>query len=132
MFTNTVKAEWIEGEPRDMRILEPLSYVDKLGISWDVPLDIIINGSSKPRVLWPLIGSPYIGHDRRPSVVHDYYYQTREHEKDITDDMFYEACIEDGVPHLKAHAMHLALQSTGSTWAEYDAIEELPEDYDNE
>jgi len=124
MFTNTVKAEWIEGEPRDMRIIEPISYIDKSGVSWDVPDGAIINGASIPRFVQSIVGTPFVGHHRRPSVIHDYYYDNREREKDITDNMFYEACIFDGVWHIKAHAMLLALQSTGSTWAEYDARNE--------
>jgi len=130
MFTNTVKAEWLEDSPRDMRILEDISFFDSNGVEWLTPYGAIINGSSIPRAFWSILGSPYVGNHRMASVPHDYGYQTREREKDVTDEMYYDALIFKGVPHIKAHAMLLALQSTGSTWAEYDATEELPEDYD--
>ncbi len=75
-----------------------------------------------------MLGSPWVGYARRASIPHDYYYQTREYEKDLVDDMFYEAIIEDGVPHIKAHLMLLGLQAIGSTWAEYDARNEEEDD----
>jgi len=128
MFTNTVKTEWPEGEPRDMYILEPLSYVDSLGVEWDVPAGAVINGISIPKALWSLVGSPYVGYARRASVFHDYYYQSREVEKLLVDAMFFEAMKTDGVPHIKAHLMYLALQSTGETWAEYEARNEDDDD----
>jgi len=130
MFTNTVKTEWLQDSPRDMRILEPISFIDKLGISWDVPDGAIINGASIPKFAQSIIGTPFIGRYRRASVIHDYYYDNREREKDVTDYMFYEACIFDGVPHIKAHAMLLALQTSG-TWTEYDARNEEDEDDDD-
>jgi len=129
MFTNTVKAEWPEGEPRKMWIIEPLSYVDSMEVEWNVPSGAVINGISTPKILWSIMGSPYVGKARRASVFHDYYYQSREVEKSLVDAMFYEAMKTDGVPHIKAHLMYLALQSTGETWEEYDNFEELPDDY---
>jgi len=131
MFTNTVKTEWLLDSPRDMRVIEPISFIDKSGKSWDVPEGAIINGASIPKFAQPIIGTPYIGKYRRASVIHDYYYETREYEKDITDDMFYEAMIFDGVPHIKAHAMLLALQTSG-TWAEYDASNDEEDDDDDD
>jgi len=130
MFTNTVKAEWLPDSPRDMRIIEPISYFDSMGGEWDVPEGAIINGASKPKLTWSIAGGPYIGMERRASVIHDYFYQTREIEKLLVDAMFFEAMKFDGVPHAKAHIMYLFLQTTGETWEEYENRNEDEDDDD--
>ncbi len=128
MFSNRAKIELMTSSPRDVILIEDMIFYDKNGIEWFVPAGAIVNGTSIPKILWPIMGSPWVGYARRASIPHDYYYQSREHEKDLVDDMFYEAAIYDGVPHIKAHAMLLGLQITGSTWAEYDARNEEEDD----
>jgi len=62
------KQEW------QMRLMEPFAYEDEKGIRWDAPAGSPIDGASIPKVIWSaLAGTPYTGHYREASVVHDRY-----------------------------------------------------------
>ena len=87
---------------RLMILEEEFFYVDKDQKKWFVPKCSELNGATIPRVLWSIIGSPYVGPYRRASVVHDYFvgegnnpdvtYQKRRE----ADKMFFRACRTDG------------------------------------
>lgn len=116
MFSNTVIAEWPEGEPRNMRMWEPLNYIDPTGIHWPVPAGALINGASIPQPLWPAIGSPYVGLYRRASVPHDWYCTIRTRPWQQVHKMFFWAMIEDGVEIKKAKLMYRAVYLYGPRW----------------
>ncbi|MBL4783024.1 MAG: DUF1353 domain-containing protein [Porticoccaceae bacterium] len=69
MFDSSVKVEWLE--EREMRLLQPLSFVDKKGVTWTANDGDVIDGASIPRFFWRFMGSPFVGKYRRPSVIHD-------------------------------------------------------------
>lgn len=128
MFLNTAKVEWIKGEPRDMMLLSDLRYVDTDGFIWTAEEGAIINGASIPRVLWSVMGSPFVGFYREPSAMHDAYYKSRIMDKYDVDKMFYEAMQENGVSHIKADLMYQAVKMTGADWEEYDNRNEEEDD----
>ena len=56
---------------RRVRLLRPLSYVDKAGKAHTVPAGFISDGGTIPRWLWPIVGSPHTGTGRRAYPIHD-------------------------------------------------------------
>ena len=115
-FSNTVKVEWVEGSPRNMRLLEDVDFTDSKGKMWRAYKDKIINGASIPRILWTSIGSPYVGKYRRASVLHDVHCETKEHPYREIHYMFYEAMRADGVRKSKAKVMYAAVMEGGPKW----------------
>jgi len=117
-FDNTVKTEWLPGDPRKMRVLETINFIDSKGKIWTAPSDSIVDGASIPRFLWMVMGSPFVGLYRRASVIHDVYCVTRSEPHEAVHRMFYEAMLADGVDKEKATAMYHAVANFGPTWDE--------------
>lgn len=86
-----VKTDWYVRVPwRNMRLVEPLKYIDKRGTEWVAEADTIINGASVPwffRRLFPV----YIGFYRRPSVLHDAACESRSRPSWKVHRMFHDA-----------------------------------------
>ena len=116
MFSNTVKTEWIDGEPRKMRLLESVEFTDSNGQVWEAPAGSIIDGASIPRFFWRVIGSPFVGLYRRATVIHDVYCVTRSEPHEAVHAMFHEAMLADGVSEGKAKAMFEAVDHFGPQW----------------
>jgi hypothetical protein len=116
MFSNTVKAEWLEGEPRAMKLLEDLSFTDSSGKIWLATAGSIVDGASIPRFFWRVIGSPFVGLYRRASVIHDVYCESRTEPHEAVHKMFREAMLADGVDHIKAATMFKAVLDFGPKW----------------
>lgn len=123
-FFGRVAAEWID-DRRDMVLIEPFVYRDSKGEVWQVPEGTIIDGASIPRFLWPFIGSPYVGHYRNASVVHDYYCEYRTRPSADVHWMFYDACLTSGVSQFKAYPMYIAVIVYGTILDAYGAMSEL-------
>lgn len=115
-FDNTVKVEWCDKDPRNMILLEDLSFTDKKGFKWDTSTGDVINGASIPKFFWRIIGSPFVGKYRRPSVVHDVHCDKKIFPHKMVHHMFYEAMIYDGVHKFKAKAMYRAVSWFGPKW----------------
>ncbi|MDO6488248.1 DUF1353 domain-containing protein [Colwellia sp. 6_MG-2023] len=115
-FIGQVDTHWLENEPKRMRLSADFSFVDVNNVKWTAPAGCVIDGASIPRFFWYLIGSPFNGHYRRASVIHDVYCltQTRPHKQ--VHRMFYDAIRADGVGKVKAKAMYLALKIGGPRW----------------
>lgn len=115
-FNNTVKVEWHPLHPRIMILLEDIIFTDSNGLEWLAPADSSIDGASIPRFFWRVIGSPFIGKYRRPSVLHDVYCANKSRPAQETHDMFLEAMIADGVQKSKAGIMYNAVDTLGPRW----------------
>ena len=116
-YSGPVRCEWCLDSPRDMILLEPLSFADTRRV-WTAPAGARFNGASIPRALWSIIGAPYTTYARRISVLHDYYFQIRTFPTVEVNRMFYSGCIADGVPAVKADAMYEALVLFSMRWDE--------------
>ena len=116
VFTSTVKTEWIKGNGRAQLLLETVCFIDSEGKVWKAPKLSIVDGASIPRFFWRIIGSPFVGHYRRASVIHDVYCKTRSETSEDVHKMFYEAMLVDKVPKLKALVMYYAVKFGGSDW----------------
>lgn len=115
-FNNTVKVEWLENHPRNMRLLEDVVFIDSKGKPWIALAYSIINGASIPEIFWPVVGSPYVGLYRRASVIHDVYCENHLRSAQATHDVFYEMLIADGVDEDKAKLMYTAVNMGGPRW----------------
>jgi hypothetical protein len=113
-FLNKVITAW-EGN-RDMVLHSPFSYRDSNGKLWTAPARAKINGASIPRLLWVLVGPPYVGLYRQASVIHDHYCEARTETWQETHWVFYDGCLAAGMPRYKALLMYATLYVFGDTW----------------
>ena len=115
-FINTVKVEWIKNEKRKMKLLEDFIFIDSKGLEWRAKKDDIIDGASIPRFFWRVIGSPFVGFYREPSVIHDVYCQNKSRPAQDTHDCFLEMMLVNGVSKIKANTMYNAVNTGGPRW----------------
>ena len=112
-FSGEPVTHWI-GE-RNMRLVEPLSYVDPEGRLWEAPAGSEINGATIPRALWTSIGAPFVGNYRRATIVHDYFVGELSNplvtpaERKAADRMFYHACRHDGCSRKFAGILYIGV-----------------------
>lgn len=116
LFLNTVKVEWVPGEKRKMRLLEDFVFIDSNGLEWRAKKDSIIDGASIPRFFWRVIGSPFIGLYREPSVIHDVFCQNKSRPAQDVHDCFKEMMLVNGVSDKKAETMYNAVNTFGPRW----------------
>lgn len=117
-FTGRVAVEWLTGQnpERDMKLLEPFTFIDGTGRRWRIPAGTVVNGASIPQGFWTLVGSPYTGNYRRASVVHDHYCDTKDEPWQSVHRMFYHAMVAGGVPTLEAKILYGAVYAGGPRW----------------
>jgi hypothetical protein len=102
-FEGTVRAEWLQ-DGRNMKLLEPFSYVDVRGVRWTAPSGTITDGASIPKGLW-ILYAPFTGLFREAAVVHDHFCRARSRSWRLTHQMFYEAMRANGVSEVDAKTM---------------------------
>jgi hypothetical protein len=115
-FINTIKVEWDAKDPRAMILLEDVRFIDGHGKTWIATKDSRIDGASIPKLLWSLVGSPFIGMYRRASVIHDVYCVSRTEPWEKVHKMFYDAMITDGVLESKAKIIYKSIMEHGPKW----------------
>lgn len=115
-FDNTVKVEWLEHDPRLMKLLETVRFKDSDGLIWTAPEGAIIDGASIPKFCWRIIGSPFVGLYRRASVIHDVYCVTKKRSWKMTHKCFHDMMLFDKVPPAKALLMYTAVYNLGPRW----------------
>jgi len=114
-FSGLVKVTWLEG-PRDMQLFEELKYRDLNGRMWIALKGAIINGASIPKFFWRIVGSPFVGLYRRPSVIHDVYCGNQLRPAQEVHDVFKEMMFQEGVSTIKVKAMFNAVNTFGPRW----------------
>lgn len=115
-FDGAFEFAWLDtpnGDHRDMRVLNEVSFTDQSGKKWTVIKDSVINGASIPRLLWTFAGSPYVGKYRRASVIHDYYCDIRTELQSNVHVMFREAMFADGASFAEAWSKYTAVKFAG-------------------
>lgn len=133
-FKGRVVAEWLP-DGRTMKLSEPFEYIDPSGKRWPVPARTIVDGASIPNVFWSIIGGPFEGLYRAPSVVHDFYCQTRTRKCPDVHQTFYDAMLTAGVGRRQAWFMYKAVEKFGPQWPDPrldPRCEVVNEDYDFE
>ena len=75
-FTRPLKTESLP-DGKHKRVLEPFRFwLEDVGSGNHivVPAGFISDGASIPRVVWPLVGSPWMGRYVQAAILHDYLY----------------------------------------------------------
>jgi hypothetical protein len=100
---------------RNLKLVQPFSYIDSDGQQWNVPAGTVTDGASVPRAFW-IAYPPFTGLYRKAAVIHDYYCQTRERGWRLTHKVFYDAMRSAGVDDVTARMMYGAVFYMGPRW----------------
>jgi hypothetical protein len=131
-FRGRVVAEWLRGG-REMKLIEPFQYIAPDRQVWPVPAGTVVDGASIPRVFWSIIGGPFEGLYREPSVVHDYYCDVRTRPFEDVHRVFFDAMLASGVGESRAWLMYKAVVNFGPYWQKPNVLpqcEIVDENYD--
>jgi len=101
---------------RRMQLMDEFKFIDSDGFNWVVPKYAIVDGSSIPRFLWSLIGSPLVGKHRVASVIHDYYCVTKSEPHDKVHKMYRDACRCAGVGKFRSKLLYRGILLGGPKW----------------
>jgi hypothetical protein len=96
-----------------MKVLQEFTYCDTNNVKWTVPKGLIVDGASIPRILWTIMGSPFIGGHRRPSVIHDAYCKLEIRSYEDTQKVFNEMMQVEGVGCIKRFFMRWGIKFFG-------------------
>ena len=118
-YEGKLDVRWVS-DGRLMELLAAFAFIDKNYKRWDVPIGTRVDGASIPRILWSIVGSPYVGKYRDASVVHDFYCSVRTEPSSATHRMFYEAMLVSGVSPKRALIMYAAVRYAGPKWSDMD------------
>jgi len=116
-FKGQVFAVWLP-DGRLMQLTEPFEYIGPDGRSWRVPKGTKVDGASIPTAFWSIIGGPFEGLYREPSVVHDFYCDVRTRKYQDVHQAFHDAMMCKGVGAKRAWLMYQAVAQFGPRWAE--------------
>lgn len=99
--------------PLTIRILEDDLYVlvedvivESLGYKIQIKKGFSYDGASIPRAFWSLLGNPLSGEYKIGAIVHDALYSTQHIEREITDKIFLDIMIQDGVGVFKRNLFY--------------------------
>lgn len=114
-FTTPLRCEDLDDGRR--QLLEPFTYYsDASGgrVDYTVPAGFVSDGASIPRILWPLIGSPWgPGPHGKAAVLHDWLYATAPVSRARADRLFLEALEVLGIGWLKRWTLYTGVRSGG-------------------
>jgi hypothetical protein len=114
-FSANPKVELLE-DGRLVRLIERFEFINADGRGWPVPDGTISDGASIPQFFWSLIGGPFEGLYRGPSIVHDYYCETRTRRSSDVHSMFHSAMLCAHVGGRRAFLMYEAVRRFGPSW----------------
>lgn len=116
-FVGDAKLDFPQKEARKVILCNDFAFIDSSGFEWFAPRDSIVDGSSIPFFLWPLIGSPFVGLHRLASITHDVYCVTQSEPHKKVHQMYEDACRCNGVSKFKANLLHTGIKLGGPTWS---------------
>jgi hypothetical protein len=114
-FLGKIVTEWLP-DGRNMKLLGAIQYVSPDGTTWPVPAGTIVDGASIPTVFWSVIGGPFEGQYRGPSVIHDFYCEARIRACADVHKVFFDAMLTAGVGQKQAWLMYQAVSRFGPQW----------------
>ncbi len=91
-------------------------YLDRNGVPWLAPTDLLTDGATIPSIFWSVIGGPWDGLYREAAVVHDAYCCAQTKPWQQVHRMFYEAMRCSGVGWVQAKTMYYAVWVGGPRW----------------
>ncbi len=101
---------------RDAKLIADLIYIDRRNQAWFARAGEQVNGASIPKPLWSIIGGPFEGKYRDPSIMHDAACVAREKPWEDVHLMFYEACRCSGVDEYKSKLLYAGVYHFGPRW----------------
>lgn len=107
------KYDVIEHTPYTFKTQAEVSYTTNAGVLLTVPIGFITDGASIPKLFWSLIGSPFTGNYRRPSLIHDRLYIVQTTSRGYADRVFLEGMKSEGVSWWKRRTMYYAVRLGG-------------------
>ncbi|HET8549300.1 MAG TPA: DUF1353 domain-containing protein [Bryobacteraceae bacterium] len=110
-----VTASWND-DRRTMTLVSALVYIDPNGMKWEAPAGSIVDGASIPKIAWSLIGGPYEGAYREPSVIHDVACRQKTRPWELVHLAFYYAMLDSNVNPTLAKVMYAAVYHFGPRW----------------
>lgn len=113
-FSGVVATRWLS--TREMELLQPFYFTDNNGFVWIARKGDIVDGSSIPRLLWSITGSPFVGKHRKASVLHDVECKRKTKPYKLVHKMYYDACLCAGMNKFKAKLFYLALKVGAPKW----------------
>ena len=99
-----------------VEVLDSVVFIDSRGFDWRVFAGTKVDGSSIPRLLRSIVGTPFVGKHRKASVPHDLYCRIRTQPCSFTHYMYYEACIVSGCSGSEARRKYWAIRRFGPRW----------------
>lgn len=123
-FVGDVVAKW-NGDGRTMVLVEPFAYLDPLGVRWDAPKGVTVDGASIPQFAWSLIGGPFEGKYRASSVIHDVACVEKKRPWEAVHQTFYTGMLASGVSATKAKVMYAAVYHFGPRWPVKQEIRQI-------
>ena len=114
-FIGRVVTKWLK-DGRNMILIEDFCFIDSKGRKWIASKGDKINGASIPKILWSVIGPPFVGKYRRATVLHDVACDKKNKPYKAVHRMFYDAMLTDKVSKLKADKMYQAVYIFGPKW----------------
>lgn len=96
--------------------LEPVKYIDKHGVEWDVPKGTVSDAFSIPRIVWSLVGHPFYGKSIIPALVHDRYCLIKERPHKRTHKVFGEIMEDVDEKLLRRTVYGVAVSTFGPKW----------------
>ncbi|PPD10316.1 MAG: hypothetical protein CTY36_00015 [Methylocystis sp.] len=116
-FRGEIVTKWLrDRDGRKMKLVDGIEYVASNGTVWPVPEGAVTDGASIPSIFWSVIGGPFEGLYRGPSVVHDFYCSTRIRKYTDVHWVFYDAMQAEGVAEPTAWLMYQAVMIFGPWW----------------
>lgn len=94
----------------DFRIL--LATQDVRGFL--IPRGYVWNGASIPKVVRPLIGSPFDGPFVTAALLHDFLYETHGASRTYADQLFHAELLTQGAGAVRAYTMYSAVRMFGA------------------
>ena len=111
-----------------LQLTRDVVYVDNGGKRWVAPKGMQSDGTSMPRILWPILGHPFTGKRLKPALIHDSAYQCApiwdatiwkaiiSEDRRNADDVFLNGMFDEG--DIGAPAVHRGVR-LGGWWAWY-------------
>lgn len=103
---------------RKAELAADFSFRDPRGRTWTAPAGTVVDGASIPSVFWQTFGTPFVGHYRNASIIHDYYCSSRTGRSSEVHRMFFEACLAGGCSMRRAKVAYWAVCRFGPYWGD--------------
>lgn len=104
-------------------VVEDYEITYKNYIIW-IPKFFQYDGASIPRLLWPVIGSPFNPKYMKAAAVHDWLYHTHQVDRGTADEIFYKILLANKVGPNTAQSMYDGVRMFCSWYWENDKEDE--------